>query len=117
VEQVQFTIRRPHEAPATQDKEMIALAEYYNSQRQTVTEMRQANKLGAQLARRFHQTGAIEILTKLRSVLEGIENCVSTEQALAPEFHSQLQDWEGLHHEARSTIAAMIESECEACRQ
>lgn len=73
--------------------------DYYNSQRQTVTEMRQANKLGAQLAKRFHQTGAVEILTKFRSVLEGIENCVSTEQALAPESHGQLQDWEGLHHE------------------
>jgi len=98
-------------------QEMIALAEYYNSQRQTVTEMRHANKLGAQLAKRFHQIGAIEILTQLRSVLKGIENCVSSEQALAPEFHGQLQDWKGLHHEAMSTIAAMIDSECEACRQ
>ena len=96
---------------------MTALADYYNTQRQTVLEMRQSNKLGADLARRFHQTGAVEILTKLRSVLEVIEKNLSEDCSCEPEFEGQMHDWEILHHEAMSTIGAMRDSECGASRQ
>ena len=96
---------------------MTVLADYYNTQRQTVLEMRQSNKLGADMARRFHQTGAVEILAKLRSVLEGIENSLSVDCSCDPEFEGQLHDWEILHHEAMGTIGAMMDSECEASRQ
>ncbi len=96
---------------------MTTLADYYNAQRQTVLEMRQSNKLGAEMARRFHQTGAVEILEKLRSVLEGIEKSLSVDCSCEPEFEGQMHDWEILHHEAMSTIGAMMDSECEAFRQ
>jgi hypothetical protein len=96
---------------------MTALADYYNTQRQTVLEMRQSNKLGADMARRFHQTGAVEILAKLRSVLEGIEKILSEDCSCEPEFEGQMHDWEILHHEAMGTIGAMMDSECEASRQ
>ncbi len=79
--------------------------------------MRQSNKLGADLARRFHQTGAVEILTKLRSVLEVIEKNLSEDCSCEPELEGQIHDWEILHHEAMSTIGAMMDSECEAFRQ
>jgi hypothetical protein len=96
---------------------MTVLADYYNTQRQTVLEMRQSNKLGAEMARRFHQTGAVEILAKLRSVLEGIEKSLSVDCSCEPEFEGQMHDWEILNHEAMSTIGAMMDSECEASRQ
>ena len=96
---------------------MTALTTYYNTQRQTVLEMRQANKLGASLARRFHQNGAVEILAKLRSVLEGIEETLSDDTSFEQGFHGQLQDWEILHQEAMSTLGAIIDCECEASRK
>jgi len=107
--QLQFKLKTP--------RKLTALADYYNTQRQTVLEMRQSNKLGADLARRFHQTGAVEILTKLRSVLEVIEKNLSEDCSCEPEFEGQMHDWEILHHEPMSTIGAMRDSECGASRQ
>ncbi len=72
---------------------MTALAQYYHTQRQTVSEMRLTEKLGAKMAKRFHQVGAVEILENLRSALDRIENRVSKDLFCEPEFRGHLQDW------------------------
>ena len=109
-----MTVRKTNTPPHGQ---MTALAEYYQTQRQTVMEMRRANKLGAHLARNFHKNGTVEILGKLRALLESMEAELNRDESLDLEFQSHLQDWEILNEEARSSIDAMIDSECEAIRQ